>query len=271
MVDSQLHGIADVLGQVIRDKASSEVKDGLSRRYATVSQIKTDGTLVVKPDGSTDNVLCGRACNPKVGDRVVILVDGTQWVAVGTVGGDGGGVSLPESITDGGTGQTTVAAARNALGLGNTAGALPAANGGTGMTTTPYCPFPVNGIYMSMVSTNPNTIWTGTTWSAIASGRVLVGVQTTDTDFNTVNKSGGSKTHLHGLDAGCAYLTTSGNQMHFRYKSVATWQAQHVLPSYYSGYGSSTYFPDATTLGGTTDNATVMPPYLTCYIWRRTA
>ena len=38
-------------------------------------------------------------------------------------------------ISQGGTGATTVAAARNALGLGNTTGALPIANGGTGNTT----------------------------------------------------------------------------------------------------------------------------------------
>lgn len=38
-------------------------------------------------------------------------------------------------IANGGTGQTTVAAARNALGLGNTSGAVPIANGGTGATT----------------------------------------------------------------------------------------------------------------------------------------
>ncbi len=38
-------------------------------------------------------------------------------------------------ISRGGTGGTTVAAARNALGLGNTAGAVPIANGGTGATT----------------------------------------------------------------------------------------------------------------------------------------
>ena len=270
-MESQLHDIADVLGQVIHDKAELGVKDGLTRRFAVVTQIKADGSLVVKPDGSTDTVLCRRACNPKVGDRVVILVDGTQWVAVATVGGDGSGVSLPVSIANGGTGQTTVAAARNALGLGNTAGALPAANGGTGMTTTPYCPFPVNGIYMSMSSANPNTIWAGTTWSAIASGRVLVGVQTSDTDFNTVNKSGGNKTHSHGLGAGLAYLTISGSGLYFRYKGVSTWQAQHVLPSGYNGYASSVYHGDAATLGGTTDNTTVMPPYLTCYIWQRTA
>lgn len=38
-------------------------------------------------------------------------------------------------VSKGGTGQTTVAAARNALGLGNTSGAVPIANGGTGATT----------------------------------------------------------------------------------------------------------------------------------------
>lgn len=38
-------------------------------------------------------------------------------------------------VSKGGTGQTTVAAARNAFGLGNTTGALPIANGGTGATS----------------------------------------------------------------------------------------------------------------------------------------
>lgn len=39
-------------------------------------------------------------------------------------------------INNGGTGATSVAGARDALGLGNTDGALPIENGGTGATTT---------------------------------------------------------------------------------------------------------------------------------------
>jgi hypothetical protein len=39
-------------------------------------------------------------------------------------------------IAKGGTGATTVSAARNALGLGSTSGALPVANGGTGSTSS---------------------------------------------------------------------------------------------------------------------------------------
>ncbi len=46
-----------------------------------------------------------------------------------------GNTSGAVPIANGGTGQTTVAAARNALGLGNTSGAVPVANGGTGATT----------------------------------------------------------------------------------------------------------------------------------------
>lgn len=41
-------------------------------------------------------------------------------------------ISSPIPVSLGGTGAATVAAARNALGLGNTSGALPIANGGTG-------------------------------------------------------------------------------------------------------------------------------------------
>lgn len=40
-------------------------------------------------------------------------------------------------VAHGGTGQTSLQAARNAMGLGNTTGALPVANGGTGMTSSP--------------------------------------------------------------------------------------------------------------------------------------
>ena len=39
------------------------------------------------------------------------------------------------AVARGGTGQTSLAAARNAMGLGNTTGALPVANGGTGATS----------------------------------------------------------------------------------------------------------------------------------------
>lgn len=53
---------------------------------------------------------------------------------------------------------------------------------------------PVNSIYLSMDSTNPNTLFGFGTWQLIGQGRTLVGVDTSDNDFKTVNKTGGSKT-----------------------------------------------------------------------------
>lgn len=54
--------------------------------------------------------------------------------------------------------------------------------------------YPVGSIYMSVNSTNPGTIFGGT-WERFANGQVLVGVDTQETEFNTVQKTGGNKTH----------------------------------------------------------------------------
>ena len=67
------------------------------------------------------------------------------------------------------------------------------ANTKTNTTLATWCPFPVGAIYMSTTSANPSTFWTGTTWQAFATGKTIVGIDTSDTDFNSVNKTGGSK------------------------------------------------------------------------------
>ena len=56
--------------------------------------------------------------------------------------------------------------------------------------------YPVGSIYMSIVNTNPSEYFGGT-WVAWGSGRVPVGVDTNDTAFNTVEKSGGAKTYYY--------------------------------------------------------------------------
>lgn len=67
------------------------------------------------------------------------------------------------------------------------------ANTKTNTTLATWCPFPVGAIYMSTTSANPSTFWTGTTWQAFATGKTIVGIDISDTDFNSVNKVGGSK------------------------------------------------------------------------------
>lgn len=54
--------------------------------------------------------------------------------------------------------------------------------------------FPVGSVFLSVVSTNPATLLGYGTWSAIAAGRVLVGLDAGDADFDTDEEIGGAKT-----------------------------------------------------------------------------
>lgn len=56
--------------------------------------------------------------------------------------------------------------------------------------------YPVGSIYMSVNNTDPAILFGGT-WKAWGSGQVPVGVNTNDTDFNTVEKTGGAKTQSY--------------------------------------------------------------------------
>ena len=54
--------------------------------------------------------------------------------------------------------------------------------------------YPTGKMYITMGNEDPNeTI--GGTWELTASGKVLVGVDPSDVDFNTVGKTGGEKKH----------------------------------------------------------------------------
>lgn len=52
--------------------------------------------------------------------------------------------------------------------------------------------FPIGYIYLSTSSTNPSAYFGGT-WQRISNGKVLVGVDENDTDFNAPNLTGEKK------------------------------------------------------------------------------
>ena len=54
--------------------------------------------------------------------------------------------------------------------------------------------YPVGSIYISVNSTNPSSYFGGT-WVSWDAGRVPVGVNTSDSNFSTVEKIGGEQTH----------------------------------------------------------------------------
>jgi hypothetical protein len=54
--------------------------------------------------------------------------------------------------------------------------------------------WPIGSIFLAAVATNPNTLLGGGTWAAFGTGRVLIGIDSGDTDFDTIEETGGAKT-----------------------------------------------------------------------------
>lgn len=141
--------------------------------------------------------------------------------------------------------------------------------------------YPVGSIYMSVNSTNPGTILGGT-WAAFGEGRVLVGVDANDTDFNAAQKTGGEKAHTLTEDelpniTGDIQTFTSLNT--FRggiiYDATGAFSPHANQAITHAGRPTES---DTTTAYATVDfdiggdqPHNNMPPYITCYMWRRTA
>ena len=70
--------------------------------------------------------------------------------------------------------------------------------------------YPVGSIYLSVKNENPSTKFGGT-WVAWGSGRVPVGVNSNDGNFNSVEKTGGTSTHSHSITVNNKAAFTSGS------------------------------------------------------------
>ena len=112
---------------------------------------------------------------------------------------------------------------------------VPATSGGGDVSAA----WPVGSIFISVSSTNPATSLGFGTWTAFAAGRVLVGLDSGDTDFDTSEETGGAKTHT---------LTSAEMPSHTHTQNAHTHTQDahsHVL----------TQLRDATTGGATTNIA----------------
>jgi hypothetical protein len=125
--------------------------------------------------------------------------------------------------------------------------------------------YPIGSIYINATdSTNPGTLLGFGTWTAFGSGRVPVGYNSSDTDFNAGEKTGGAKTHT---------LTTSEMPAHTHStKGDNTNAAPNQNASEFSLGPAVAYTKDLTTSstggGGAHNN---LQPYITVYMWKRTA
>ena len=151
--------------------------------------------------------------------------------------------------------------------------------------------YPIGSIYTSVSNTSPATLFGGT-WVAFGEGRTLVGVKSGDTDFATVEQQGGAKTHtltvgqipahqhespfpINGIAVGNEHASTgffyfnrvfgqgrtasaTGAVTEFFMDSVASAAEGDEVHPYVSSTGSSQAHNN-------------LQPYVTVYMWKRTA
>lgn len=148
--------------------------------------------------------------------------------------------------------------------------------------------YPVGSIYMSANNVSPQT-FLGGTWVSWGAGRVPVGVDSSDSDFDTVEKTGGAKSvvltkknlpqHDHSTmsaELGMAYITTglTGSVSAPVNFSTSVESRKYLV----TGSSLEVDNPDITSAyqcrtgnAGISQAHNNLQPYITCYMWKRTA
>jgi hypothetical protein len=132
--------------------------------------------------------------------------------------------------------------------------------------------YPVGSIYVNAsTSSSPASLMGFGSWERYGQGRVLVSQNSSDVEFNVINETGGAKTHT---------LTTAQMPVH----SHGIGAHRYPRVEYYGGaevnitaFDAGTPSPEGPSSTYTSNNAgsgqahNNLQPYITVYMWRRTA
>ena len=159
----------------------------------------------------------------------------------------------------------------------------PAGASGPTMSEILDAVYPVGSIYISMNLTTTLQVEAlfGGTWVKFAIGKTLIGVDSTDTDFNSSNMTGGEKTHQLTVNE----LPNIHGEVAIRgYGDSAMWGGTSTASgvfSFTSNWSSAYVFNNTSGLFPAKSGITLdvgsnqahnnLPPYVTVYMYRRTA
>lgn len=123
--------------------------------------------------------------------------------------------------------------------------------------------YPVGSIYETMDSSfDPNKKWGGT-WERIK-GRVLIGVDENDSDFNIAEKTGGEKTHT-------LVVSELPQHTHANYAKRTNITINNSGNTHVTCHSSNSGAIVGNNIGRTGEGVAHnnLQPYITCFIWKR--
>lgn len=169
---------------------------------------------------------------------------------------------------------------------------------------------PIGNIYITTVYSTSTEVSNaiGGTWEPYGTGRTLIGVNANDSNFNTVNKTGGNASitltvanlpgHTHSIPAlsgtaasagshkhnflyknkeynGFGYSNKTGGYINFYYGNapISGTSSDDSIRTTFASSGAHTHSvtTNASTSGaqGSGTSFTNLPPYITVYMWKR--
>jgi hypothetical protein len=138
--------------------------------------------------------------------------------------------------------------------------------------------YPVGSIYINAgVTTNPATLLGFGTWTAFGAGKVMVGLNGSDTLFDALEETGGSKdaivvSHTHGITD-----PSHSHSLIITKMDDSTGEGTEGIVDGDNQIGPVTYTTNTATTGisvnttGSSGTNANLQPYITVAMWKRTA
>jgi hypothetical protein len=289
-------------GNVVNTAITTPVSEAIAGT-TSITVGATDYTLT-NGDGSTSNearrMFITATGSPGAARNVICPASSKLYVFTNSTSGGfamtlktsaGSGIAVPAGqsrlLYCNGTDVVSAITGFTDIAIGNISGAPTTATASFGTNTTQIATtafvqaalqalHPVGSIYINATNaTNPGTLLGFGTWVAFGAGRVPVGFDSTNILFDTAEETGGFAdstvvSHTHTIiDPGHSHTTT-----------IPTSAVGNSAQSLYStnSAGTSSTITSSTATTGITVNATGVSgtnlnyqPYITVYMWKRTA
>lgn len=136
--------------------------------------------------------------------------------------------------------------------------------------------YPVGSVYSNATdATNPGTLLGFGTWVAFGAGKVMVGINSGDADFNTPEETGGAKTHTLTSAEMPSHTHIQNAHIHSLHQGngavgSGNYSAPEVNAAYLNNYETNATTAVNQNTGG--DGAhNNLQPYIVVYMWKRTA
>lgn len=125
--------------------------------------------------------------------------------------------------------------------------------------------FPIDSVFLAVVSTNPATLLGYGTWTQIAQGQFLVGQKASDPDFDVAEETGGEKTHTLTL----AEIPSHSHILRRHGITTGSLTGITTAPDTSSSNPIDAGPRSGDTGGGEAHNN--LPPWFVVYTWKRMA